>query len=170
MVSVSGIRGRVGVPLTPELVPSVPAAFGPSLRRAGRGAAVCAGRDSRTSGPMLLRAVIAGLQSVGTRVVDVGVVPTPTILLATRHHRAAGGIGITASHNPAEWNALKLVTGEGIFLDAELSARFQAYLRREDPPRAAWNALGELVVDADAWPRDRDAILALPELDRGGLR
>jgi phosphomannomutase len=170
MVSVSGFRGRVGDPLTPELVTAVAAAFGAFLKREGLGDTVCIGRDSRTSGPMFQRAATSGLQSVGTRVVDVGVVPTPTLLLATRHHGAAGGIGITASHNPAEWNALKLVTGEGIFLDAELSGRFQDYLRREDPPRAPWNALGDLVVDADAWSRHRDAILALPELDLAGLR
>ena len=170
MVSVSGFRGRVGDPLTPELVAGVAAAFGAFLRREGWGAAVCVGRDSRTSGPMFLRAVQAGLESVGTRVIDVGVVPTPTLLLATRHHGAAGGIGITASHNSAEWNALKLVTGEGIFLDAELSGRFQDYLRREDPPRAAWDAIGELVLDNDAWPRHREAIFTLPELDRAGLR
>jgi phosphomannomutase len=170
MVSVSGFRGRVGNPLTPELVTGVAAAFGAFLRQEGRGDTICVGRDSRTSGPMFLHAAVAGLQSVGARVVDVGIVPTPTLLLATRHHGAAGGIGITASHNPAEWNALKLVTGEGIFLDAELSGRFQDYLRREDPPRAAWNALGSFVVDAEAWPRHRDAIFALPEIDRAGLR
>lgn len=170
MVSVSGFRGRVGAPLTPDLVTSVAAAFGAFMRAEGLGDTVCVGRDSRTSGPMFLRAVEAGLQSVGVRVVDVGVVPTPTLLLATRHHGAAGGIGITASHNPAEWNALKLVTGEGIFLDADLSGRFQDYLRREDPPRAAWNRLGVVVTDDDAWRRHLDAILALPELDRGALR
>lgn len=170
MVSVSGFRGRVGAPLTPELVVSVCAAFGAFLRGEGRGDSVCVGRDSRTSGPMFLRAAVAGLQSVGTRVIDVGVVPTPTLLLATRHHGAAGGIGITASHNPAEWNALKLVTGEGIFLDAELSARFQEYLRREDPPRAPWNALGRLELDEEAWPRHLEAILDLPEVDQAGLR
>ena len=169
MVSVSGFRGRVGSPLTPELVAGVAAAFGAFLRREGRGDTICVGRDSRTSGPMFLRAAEAGLQSVGVRVVDVGIVPTPTLLLATRHHGAAGGIGITASHNPAEWNAMKLVTGEGIFLDADLSARFQDYLRREDPPRAQWNALGAVEVDPDAWPRHRDAIFGLPELDRAGL-
>ena len=169
MVSVSGIRGRVGAPLTPELMAGVAAAFGAFLRAEGLGDIVCVGRDSRTSGPMFLKAVEAGLQSVGTSVVDVGVVPTPTILLATQHHGAAGGIGITASHNPAEWNALKLVTGEGIFLDAELSGRFQTYLRTQDPPRAAWNALGSVSMDDGAWPRHRAKILALPELDRAGL-
>lgn len=170
MVSVSGFRGRVGAPLTPELVGAVAAAFGAFLRREGRGDTVCIGRDSRTSGPMLQRAAEAGLVSVGTNVIDVGVVPTPTLLLATRHHGAAGGIGITASHNPAEWNALKLVTGEGIFLDAELSGRFQQYLRTEDPPRSAWNALGSLAIDHEAWVRHKRAILALPELDVAALR
>ena len=170
MVSVSGFRGRVGDPLTPELVTSLAAAFGAFLQSEGRGDTVCVGRDSRTSGPMFLRAVIAGLQSVGTRVVDLGVVPTPTLLMATEHHGAAGGIGITASHNSAEWNALKLVTGEGIFLDAELSARFQDYVRNEDPPRADWDGLGQIVEDPAAWPRHLTAILDLPELDLPGLR
>ena len=170
MVSVSGIRGRVGETLTPELVTAVAAAFGAFLGGEGLGDTVCVGRDSRTSGPMFLRAVVAGLQSVGTRVVDVGVVPTPTLLLATQHHGAAGGIAITASHNPAEWNALKLVTGEGIFLDAELSGRFQAYLQNEDPPRVGWDRLGEVVEDGAAWSRHLAAILGLPELDLQGLR
>lgn len=169
MVSVSGFRGRVGAPLTPELVAAVAAAFGIFLRAEGWEGPVCVGRDSRTSGPMLTRAATAGLQSIGVRVVELGVVPTPTLLLATRHHGAAGGIAITASHNPAEWNALKLVTGEGIFLDAELSRRFQDYLRTEDPPRAGWSGIGEVVEDRHAWARHLDAILALPELDVEGL-
>ena len=170
MVSVSGFRGRVGDPLTPELVAGLAAAFGAFLQSEGLGDTVCVGRDSRTSGPMFLRAVVAGLQSVGTRVVDLRVVPTPTLLMATEHHGSAGGIAITASHNPSEWNALKLVTGEGIFLDAELSARFQAYLRSEDPPRVDWDGLGEVVEDSAAWSRHLAAILGLPELDLPGLR
>ena len=170
MVSVSGFRGRVGAPLTPELVAAVAAAFGAFLRADGRGATVCVGRDSRTSGPMFVRVAVAGLQSVGVRVINVGVVPTPTLLLATRHHEAAGGIGITASHNPAEWNALKLATGEGIFLDAELSGRFQKYLRIEDPPRARWDEVGEVSEDPAAWTRHLERILALPELDLPALR
>ena len=113
MVSVSGFRGRVGNPLTPELVAGLAAAFGAFLQREGLGDTVCVGRDSRTSGPMFLRAVVAGLQSVGTRVVDLGVVPTPTLIMATEHHGSAGGIAITASHNSAEWNALKLALRSG---------------------------------------------------------
>lgn len=170
MVSVSGIRGRVGDPLTPELVAGVAAAFGAFLRSEGRGDTVCVGRDSRTSGPMFERAVTAGLQSVGCRVVALGIVPTPTLMLAVEHHGAAGGVGVTASHNPAEWNALKLATGEGMFLDAEAAAAFQAYLREEDPPRAAWDELPEPVADDEAVERHLRSVLALPQLDVEGLR
>ena len=170
MVSVSGFRGRVGAELTPELVAGIAASFGAFLAAEGRGRTVCVGRDSRTSGSMLARAALAGLQSVGARVVDVGVVPTPTLLLATRHHDAAGGIGITASHNPAEWNAMKFAVGEGIFLDPELSGRFREHVRSHDPPRAPWGAIAEVQADRDAWGRHLEAIAALPELELPALR
>jgi phosphomannomutase len=119
---------------------------------------------------MFARAVFAGLESVGVDVVDLGVVPTPTLLLAVRHHGAVGGIGVTASHNPAEWNALKLVSEEGIFLDDGRAAAFRAYLADQEPSRAAWNALGTVRTDPEAWPRHLAAILALPQLDIGRIR
>jgi phosphomannomutase len=119
---------------------------------------------------MLVRAVTAGLQSVGVDVVDLGVVPTPTLLLSVRHHGAVGAIGVTASHNPAEWNALKLVSEEGIFLDAERSAAFRAYLTEQDPPRAAWNALGRVSEDGGAWARHLERILSLPHVDAEAIR
>jgi phosphomannomutase len=165
MVSVSGVRGRVGASLTPELFAGVAASFGAFLAREGSDGAMVVARDSRTSGPMLSRAVVAGLQSVGCPVVELGVVPTPTLLHAVRARGARGGIGVTASHNPAEWNALKLVSHEGLFLDAELSARFRAYLAEEDPPRAAWDALGTVSRDAEAWDRHLDGILGLPAVE-----
>lgn len=171
MVSVSGVRGRVGDPLTPELMCGVAASFGAHLRaHVGEGTAVCLGRDSRVSGPMFARAVTAGLLSVGCDVIDLGVVPTPTLLMAVRHHGAIGGIGVTASHNPAEWNALKLVSEEGIFLDAARSAAFRADLAEKDPPRAAWDALGVVSADPDAWDRHLAAILALPGLEIDAIR
>ena len=170
MVSVSGVRGRVGAPLTPELIAGLAAAFGAFMRgERGRGP-VYVGRDSRTSGPMFLRAVIAGLQSVGVAVIDLGMVPTPTLLLAVGRSDAVGGIGITASHNPAEWNALKLVSGEGVFLDPELSARFRTFLSEQDPERAEWDAIPSVTEDPEAWPRHLEAILALPHLDVPALR
>jgi len=165
MVSVSGVRGRVGDPLTPELVAGIAAALGGHLREVEQGRTMCLGRDSRVSGPMYAAAVTAGLQSVGCDVVDLGVVPTPTLLMAVRDHGAVGGIGVTASHNPAEWNALKLVSSEGIFLDAERSAAFRAYLAGRDPPRAPWDDLGTVTSDGDAWRRHLDRILALPQID-----
>ncbi len=170
MVSVSGVRGRVGAPLTPELIAGLAAAFGAFMRgERGRGP-VYVGRDSRTSGPMFLRAVVAGLQSVGVAVIDLGMVPTPTLLLAVGRSGAVGGIGITASHNPAEWNALKLVSGEGVFLDSELSARFRTFLSEQDPERAEWDAIPSVTEDPEAWPRHLEAILALPHLDVPALR
>jgi len=170
MVSVSGVRGRVGDPLTPELITGVAAAFGAFLRHQGALGPVYVARDSRTSGPMFQRAAVAGLQSVGCRVVELGVVPTPTLLMAVGDSDAAGGICVTASHNPAEWNALKLVDGEGIFLDADRSAGFRRYLTEVDPPRAAWDAIHQVESDPDAWTRHRRRILDLPHLDLPGLR
>jgi len=170
MVSVSGVRGRVGAPLTPELMAGIAAALGAHLQLIEGGRTVCLGRDSRVSGPMYARAVTAGLQSVGCDVVDLGVVPTPTLLMAVRDMGAIGGIGVTASHNPAEWNALKLVSAEGIFLDAERSGRFQAYLAEEDPPRVSWDGLGTVTQDEGAWPRHLERILDLPHVDVDKIR
>lgn len=170
MVSISGVRGRVGAPLTPELMAGIAAALGAHLREIEDGRTFCLGRDSRVSGPMYARAVTAGLQSVGCNVVDLGVVPTPTLLMAVRDLGAIGGIGVTASHNPAEWNALKLVSSEGIFLDAERSAKFRAYLATMDPPRAAWDDLGVVTHDDEAWPRHLERILELPHIDVDKIR
>jgi len=170
MVSVSGVRGRVGAPLTPELMAGIAAALGAHLREIEGGRTVCLGRDSRVSGPMFARALTAGVQSVGCDVIDLGVVPTPTILMAVRDHGAIGGIGVTASHNPAAWNALKLVSSEGIFLDAERSADFRRYLTEEDPPRAAWDALGSVTTDDGAWSKHLERILELPHIDVEKIR
>jgi phosphomannomutase len=163
MVSVSGLRGIVGTDLTPELVARHAAALGAWARAAGKPVVVL-GRDSRTSGPMFMRAATAGLLSVGCEVIDLGMVPTPTAQLAVEHHKAGAGLIITASHNPIEWNALKFVGPDGIFLDAEAGARVRA-LAEQGPPRAGWNEIGSAVEDRDAINRHLDAILALPEVD-----
>ncbi|KPJ75378.1 MAG: hypothetical protein AMS19_14015 [Gemmatimonas sp. SG8_23] len=161
MVSVSGVRGRVGDPLTPELMAGIAAALGAHLREVEGGRRVCLGRDSRVSGPMFARAVTSGLQSVGCDVIDLGVVPTPTLLMAVRDHEAIGG---------AEWNALKLVSSEGIFLDQERSAAFRSYLAEVDPPRASWDALGSVTEDGGAWARHLERILELPQIDVEAIR
>src|SRR5205085_11467174 len=124
MVGVSGVRGIVGKDLTPEVVSRWARAFGTWVRENGKretgngnGRSVVVGRDARESGPAFAAAVTTGLTLVGCDVIDIGLVPTPTVQLAVEHHHARGGIAITASHNPIEWNALKFVGSDGIFLD-----------------------------------------------------
>ena len=114
-ISISGVRGVIGESLTPTLLTRFAQAFG---THTGSGMIVV-GRDPRTSGEMVKHAVIAGILSSGGRVVDIGVCPVPTVQLQVRRRRANGGIAITASHNPAEWNALKFIGSNGLFLDAE---------------------------------------------------
>ena len=111
-ISISGVRGVVGDSLTPALLARFAQAFGTYT---GSGTVVV-GRDTRTSGEMVRQAVISGLLSSGCRVVDLDICPVPTVQLAVRHRRAHGGIAITASHNPAEWNALKFIGADGLFL------------------------------------------------------
>jgi phosphomannomutase len=127
------------------------------------------GRDSRTSGPMFAHAAAAGLMSVGADVIDVGVVPTPTVQLAVEHHHAGAGLILTASHNPIEWNALKFLGADGIFLDAEAGARVRA-LADEGPPRAGWDGLGRVIDDDDAVTRHLEAITRLPMIDITAIR
>jgi len=172
MVSVSGVRGRVGETMTPEVVVAFASAFGAFAREAAGGerARVVLGRDSRPTGPMLARAAAAALQSVGCDVIDIGLVPTPTALFAVRHHRAHGAIVMSASHNPVEWNALKLASAAGMFLDAEEGARMREYLTDRPLPFTAWDAIGDVVTDADAAARHVDAVLGLPYLDTEALR
>lgn len=104
----------MGHSLTPKLLTRFAQAFG---THTGSGTIVI-GRDPRTSGEMVKHAVVAGVLSTGSRVVDIGMCPVPTVQLQVRHRRAQGGIAITASHNPPEWNALKFIGPTGLFLDA----------------------------------------------------
>ena len=113
-ISISGVRGVIGDSLTPTLLVRFAQAFGTYV---GSGTIVI-GRDTRTSGEMVRQAVIAGLLSSGCRVIDLDICPVPTLQLMVRERHAQGGIEITASHNPAEWNALKFVGADGLFLSA----------------------------------------------------
>ncbi len=112
-ISISGVRGVIGESLTPTLLTRFAQAFGTYIGPR----AIVIGRDPRTSGEMVKQAVIAGLLSSGCHILDIGMCPVPTIQLLVRHHRAHGGIAITASHNPAEWNALKFIGQGGFFLN-----------------------------------------------------
>jgi phosphomannomutase len=166
MVGVSGVRGQVGTTLTPERIGAFAAQFGSWALSAGHSRSVVVGRDSRVSGPMFRRAVVAALQSVGCDVIDVGLVPTPTVQLAVEHHHAAGGLAITASHNPIEWNALKFIAPSGLFLSADEGAAMRATGIR----RASWDHLGQVCTDAHAIGRHLERILSIPYLDVAAIR
>ncbi|HPQ15305.1 MAG TPA: hypothetical protein PLP04_08755, partial [Bryobacteraceae bacterium] len=127
-IGVSGIRGVVGEFLTPGLACAFAQAFGTYVN-SGR---VVVGRDTRSSGEMLQHAVQCGLLAAGCEVVDVGVLPTPTIQVFVASTRARGGIAITASHNPSEYNALKLFNARGLFFNHyERSELLDLYHQRE---------------------------------------
>jgi phosphomannomutase len=169
MVSVSGVRGRVGEALTPEVVSMYAAGFGAWSLRRGNGKGIVVGRDSRVSGPMFHRAVLAALQSVGARVIDLGMVPTPTVQMAVESHHAAGGLAITASHNPIEWNALKFIGAAGLFLDGSESVDMRRSID-QGITRATWDQLGDVTVDDQAVERHIHAVLALSSLDVSGIQ
>lgn len=171
MVSVSGVRGRVGGGLTPEVVARFAAGFGAWAReRAGGGTpTIVLGRDSRVSGPMFHRVVLSALESVGCNITDVGMAPTPTIQLAVEYHHAAGGLAITASHNPIEWNALKFIAPSGLFLDAAESKAMLSVVDGEIP-RVTWDKLGAVTDDAAAIARHINLVLGIPFIDVDGIR
>ncbi len=131
IVSVSGIRGIVGEGLTPAVSTQFAAAFGSYLG----GGRVVVSRDSRPSGDMLRHAVTAGLLSAGCSVVNIGIAPTPTCGIAVRKLGAAGCIQISASHNPAPWNGLKMFGPDGAVLTADKGAEVRAIFEIRSSPR-----------------------------------
>ncbi|SRR5581483_148620 len=148
-IGVSGIRGVVGDFLTPGLACSFAQAFGTYVG-AGR---VVVGRDTRSSGPMLQHAVTCGLLASGCEVVDVGILPTPTIQIYVGATRARGGIAITASHNPPEYNALKLFNSEGLFFNSYERSELLDLYHQSEFRRAANAEMRTVVVESAAAPR-----------------
>lgn len=162
-VGVSGVRGVVGEYLTPLLAADFAQAFGAYV---GRGRVVL-GRDTRFTGPMIEHAVACGLLAAGCEVVRVGVQTTPTMQIYIAETGAVGGIGITASHNPAEYNALKLFNGEGLFfnhyertelLDLFHQSDFNAATNEEMP--------GVTVDETTPWKRHINRVLKHVDVER----
>ena len=169
MVSVSGIRGRVGEALTPEVVARYAAAFGAWSIARGGSRQIVVGRDSRVSGPMFHRIVVGTLQLVGCDVIDIGLTTTPGCQLAVEHHHAAGGLMLSASHNPIEWNALKLIGASGLFLEAAEGTAMRA-LVEQGTPHAAWDRIGRVIPDDGVAARHVESVLAIPYIDVAGIR
>ena len=145
-ISISGVRGVVGESLTPTLLVRFAQAFGTYV---GPGTIVI-GRDTRTSGEMVRQAVLAGLLSTGCRVVDLDVCPVPTVQLLVRERRARGGICITASHNPAEWNALKFINSAGLFLPAAQARQLLDIYHQGEYAKVAGAEMREVTREAGA--------------------
>jgi phosphomannomutase len=169
MVSVSGIRGRVGESLTPEVVATYAAAFGGWARKQGKENAIVVGRDSRVSGPMFHRIVLGALQAVGCKVIDIGLTTTPTCQLAVEDKHAAGGLMLSASHNPIEWNALKFIGPTGLFLQAAEGADMRGLVER-GIPYVTWDKLGTVEQYDGAVEAHITRVLSIPYLELEKIR
>ena len=144
-IGVSGIRGVVGEFLTPALAADFAQAFGTYVG----GGRVVVGRDTRSSGPMVEHAVACGLLAAGCEVVRVGILPTPTIQVYVGATYARGGIAITASHNPPEYNALKLFNHEGLFFNSYERAELMDLHHQSDFTHASNQAMRPMTADLE---------------------
>ncbi|MFO7768266.1 MAG: phosphoglucosamine mutase [bacterium] len=161
MAGVSGVRGIVGAGLDPVVAADYAAAY---ARLCAPGPILLA-RDPRRSGTMIRQAVLSGLLASGRRVIDLGIVPTPTLLLNTPALEAAGGIMITASHNPVEWNGLKFADPAGRYLAPEDSHLLIGDASSGVRSWVRWDELGELEVDWEGGLRHTGRAAAAPGVD-----
>ena len=140
ILSISGLRGVIGDGLDPIYVTKFAAALG-TMFCGGR---VVVARDGRFTGPMLHHAVISGLIATGCEVLDAGICTTPGCGVLVKHHQAAGGLQITASHNPIEWNGLKPFAPDGSVFNRELGQQLIRILEQDDIAWKDWSALGKV--------------------------
>lgn len=172
--SISGIRGTIGGKpgdtLSPIDTVRFTAAFGTWLLSQSASKKIVIGRDGRISGEMVQRLVVSTLNALGLDVVDLGLSTTPTVEMAVVSEKAAGGIILTASHNPKEWNALKLLNEKGEFINAEIGARVLDIAAKDDYVFADVDHLGSYSVNDTALQQHVDAILAYPLVDVAAIK
>lgn len=176
--SISGIRGtiggRPGDSLTAIDIVKFTAAYGNIIaeRREDKSypPKIVVGRDGRISGSMVSGLVVNTLVSLGMDVIDLGLSTTPTVEIATKKEKANGGIIITASHNPKEWNALKLLNEEGEFIDAEVGAEVLSRAKNEELGFAIVDKLGIVTVDDSYLQKHIDLVLAYPLVNVEAIR
>jgi len=166
MISVAGIRGIVGDSLTPDVVARFVAAFAHELPQGP----VVVGRDARPTGPMVLRAALAGLTAAGRDVVDIGLATTPATQMAVEHLRAAGGVILTASHNPVEWNALKFLSSRGEFVDAAVGARVKERYTANRELWVTWDRVGTVREESASLEWHLERVLGLEFIDVSAIR
>ncbi|GHE32651.1 phosphoglucosamine mutase [Sphingobacterium griseoflavum] len=172
--SISGIRGtiggRSGEGLTPIDIVKFTAAFGKILLRNTGNNKIVVGRDARLSGEMVSNLVVGTLQSIGADVVNLGLSTTPTVEIAVPLEQAAGGIILTASHNPGQWNALKLLNSKGEFISDVEGKEVLALGENLDFDFAEVAALGNETKEDGYLQKHIDAVLALPLVDVAAIR
>jgi len=161
ILSISGLRGVVGNGLNPEYLTRFAAALGTMFD----GGTVVLSRDGRATGEMVRHAVIAGLTATGCRVVDAGIATTPTCGVLVTHLEAAGGLQITASHNPVQWNGLKPFSPDGSVFNRELGERLLGLLESGEFGYVSWDRLGAVEVCDDAAGPHIDRVLKLVDPD-----
>ncbi len=163
------MRGVFGDTLDPAVAVRFAARFGQFIKAGRDKAVIVVGRDSRVTGKCVFYAISSALMGVGCDVIDIGITPTPTVLLSVQDLHADGGIAITASHNPPQWNAMKFVDSDGMFLSAERASAFLASVD-EEPQWQDWQGIGSLREDDGAIARHLDKVLAIPYLDVAAIR
>ena len=172
--SISGIRGtiggRPGENLSPLDIVKFTAAFGSWVKEKNKGKKIVIGRDGRISGEMIRNLVISTLTGLGLDIVDLGLSTTPTVELGVIWEHAAGGIIITASHNPMEWNALKLLNENGETINAKDGAIVLEKAKNENFSFVAVEKLGNYVVNNSYLQKHIDAVINYPLVDIASIR
>ena len=165
MVSISGIRGVVGETLTPETIVKYASAYALYCNRGH----IIIGRDGRITGKNVLDIVASTLLQMGCDVTDLGICPTPTVALAIEKLKTAGGISITASHNPMIWNGLKFFASTGLFLDPDENREF--WRLAEQPVKyVPWNKQGKYTLLENFLDEHIHEVLSLSYIDIGKIR
>ena len=174
IASVSGIRGTIGGEINQNLTPvdvvAFAAAYGSWIKTKHQLATVVVGRDARISGPMVQALVQQTLVSLGIDVIDVGLSTTPTVEMEVVRKQAQGGIIITASHNPKQWNALKLLNNKGEFISVEDGSELMQYVNDQSFEFVGVDELGKISVVTDALTAHMDAILSLPQVNVAAIK
>ena len=162
MVSISGVRGIIGKSLTPEIIVSYASAFAEFSKHQ----TIIIGRDGRISGKILTNILSSTLLANGCDVQAICICPTPTILFALKNSDAHGGVAVTASHNPQQWNGMKFVSEKGMFLDKNESEQFWNIAKNNSFNYACWNEIGNFSYKEIYLQQHLDAILALPYMQK----
>jgi len=162
IISVSGLRGVVGDTLTLEVAIRYAAAFAASVPDG----TMLVSNDGRSSGFMLSRAVQSGLEAVGRPTVNVGIAATPTVGILVKAYKAVGAIQVTASHNPPEYNGLKLFSSEGRIIPGESGQKVLERYRQDSPSWVGHELLGSCGVCEDSTSAHLEAILKTVDVDR----